>query len=107
MRKPSTTVPKSISALSARTQFGQIMRRASGKNRERFVVGVRGEPKVVIMGIDDFLNTIAPEPEVIAAIRADSVKNGTDDLTMAEIDREIATYRRDRSRRNGKTERRS
>ncbi len=100
-------MPKSISAVSARTQFGEIMRRASGKDRERFVVGHRGEPRVVIMGIDDFLNTIAPEPEVLAAIRADSVKNGTDKLTMAEIDREIAAYRQERSRRNGKASRRS
>lgn len=83
------------------------MRRASGKKRERFVVGRRGEPKIVIMGIDDFLNTIAPEPEVLAAIRADSVRNGTSEITMAEIDREIAAYRRERPRRNGKAGRRS
>jgi hypothetical protein len=32
-----------VSALTARTQFGQIMKRATQKN-ERFVVGRRGEP---------------------------------------------------------------
>jgi hypothetical protein len=107
MRKSSITIPTSISALAARSRFGEIMRRASGKNRERFVVGRRGEPSVVIMGFEDFLNTIAPEPEVLAAIRAESVKGGSSNLTMAEINREIAAYRRERLRRNGKAGRRS
>ena len=107
MSKTASSMPKTISALSARSQFGQIMRRASGKNRERFVVDRRGQPAVVIMGIDDFLTTIAPEPEVLAAIRADSVRNGTSSLSMAAIDREIAAYRRERTRRNAKARRRS
>ena len=41
-----------VSALTARTQFGQIIRRATQKN-ERFVVGRRGEPSVVIMSAKD------------------------------------------------------
>jgi hypothetical protein len=100
-------MPISISALSARSQFGQIMRRASGNKRERFVVGPRGEPTVVIMGIEDFLTTIAPEPEVLARIRAASRKNGTSSLSTAAIDREIAAHRREKARRNGKTRGRS
>ncbi len=55
---------KTITALYARTQFGSIMQKAS-KNNTRFVVGKRGEPKVVIMGVADFMNTIAPEPDVL------------------------------------------
>lgn len=107
MRKSATAMPKTISALSARSQFGQIMSRASGKQRERFVVGRRGQPTIVIMGIDDFLSTIAPEPEVLAAIRGDSVKNGTASLSMAAIDREIAAHRREKARSHGKTRSRS
>lgn len=89
-------MPKLISALTARTQFGQIMRRAR-KQHERFVVDRRGEPQVVIMGIKDFLRTIAPEPEVLGAIRAASKRRGTSLMTMREIDREIAAYRRERT----------
>jgi prevent-host-death family protein len=42
-----------ISAVTARTQFGQIMRRASQKN-ERFLVDRRGQPAVIIMSIKDW-----------------------------------------------------
>lgn len=93
MEKRST--PRVVSALAARTQFGQIMRRAK-KGRERFVVDRRGEPQVVIMGIEDFLRNVAPEPEVLAAIRAASKQAGTDKISMREIDEEISAYRRER-----------
>jgi prevent-host-death family protein len=90
MEKRST--PRVVSALTARTQLTQIMRRAK-KGRERFVVDRRGEPQVVIMGIEDFLANVAPEPRVLAAIRAASKESGTDKITMCEIDQEIAAYR--------------
>jgi prevent-host-death family protein len=93
MEKRST--PRVVSALAARTQFGQIMRRAK-KGQERFVVDRRGELQVVIMGIEDFLRNIAPEPKVLAAIRAASRQAGTDKITMREIDEEIKAYRRER-----------
>lgn len=107
MAKSSSSLPKAIGALRARTQFGEIIRRASGRNRERFLVGLRGEPKVVIMGVEDYLSTIAPEPEILAKIRANSVKNGTSHFSVAEIDREIAAARRERTRTNAKANRRS
>lgn len=87
---------KVISALAARTQLGQIMRRAR-LEQARFVVDRRGEPQVVIMGIKDFLNTIAPEKKVLAAIRAEARKKGKDKLSQREINREIRSYRRERS----------
>src|SRR5713101_7230602 len=89
-------VHKVVSALAARTQFGQIMRRASAGGT-RFVVDKRGEPQVVIMGIRDFLKTIAPEKPVLAAIRAAARKDGKNKVSMREIDREIRAYRRERS----------
>ena len=57
--KPMTNV---VSALTARTQFGQIMRRASSKN-ERFLVDRRGQPSVIIMSVEDYIATVAPEPK--------------------------------------------
>lgn len=97
-----TAAPKLISALSARTQFGQIMRRASGRKRERFIVDRRGEPKVVIMGIEDYLANIASEPEILAVLRAESKKKGTDAISMREIDKEIAAYRKEQALKNAR-----
>jgi prevent-host-death family protein len=95
MATPDTSL-RVISALAARTQLGQIMRRARVEQM-RFVVDRRGEPQVVIMGIKDFLNTIAPEKKVLAAIRAEARRKGKDKLSTREIDREIRSYRRERS----------
>jgi prevent-host-death family protein len=106
MNQSENAMPKSVSALAARTQFGQIMRRAA-KRQERFVVDKRGEPTVVIMGVRDFLKTIAPEPAVLAAIRADSVKNKTDKFSLKQIDREIAAYRKERRLKNAPSKRRT
>jgi prevent-host-death family protein len=51
-----------IDAHFARTQFGQIMDRAT-KNNERFIVNRRGEPAVVIMSVQNFIRTVAPPPD--------------------------------------------
>jgi prevent-host-death family protein len=96
MGSTPNSVPKIISALAARTQLGQIMRRAR-LDQARFVVDRRGEPQIVIMGIKDFLKTIAPEKKVVAAIRAAARKQGKNKLSMRQIDREIRAYRRERS----------
>ena len=88
-------MPIVVSALDARTQLGQIMRRAK-TGRERFVVDKRGEPQVVIIGIDDFLNNVAPESDILAAIRADAKRKGRDKISMRAIDREIKAYRREK-----------
>jgi prevent-host-death family protein len=96
MATSPNSVPKIVSALAARTQFGQIMRRARTDN-QRFVVDRRGEPQVVIMGVKDFIKTMAPEKKVLAAIRAASRKNGTNKLSLREINREIRAYRKEQS----------
>jgi prevent-host-death family protein len=88
-------MPTVVSALDARTQLGQIMRRAK-TGRERFVVDKRGEPQVVIIGIDDFLKNVAPESDILAAIRADAKRKGRDKISMRAIDREIKAYRREK-----------
>jgi len=89
-----------ISALTARTQFGQIMRRAREKN-ERFVVDRRGEPQVIIMSLRDYIDTIAPAPEWLRAIQAEAKRKGLNTLTMREIDVEIKAVRW--QQRQGKT----
>lgn len=87
-----------ISALTARTQLGEIIRRVSEKN-ERFVIRRRGEPKVVLMSLRDYIDSIAPAPEWLKEIQADANRKGLDKLTMREIDQVIAEVRRERRRK--------
>lgn len=82
-----------VSALTARTQFGQIIKRATQKN-ERFVVDRRGEPSVVIMSMKDYMQTFAPPPEELRAMQATAKSNNTNRLTPRQIDRVVATVRR-------------
>jgi prevent-host-death family protein len=99
-------MPKIISALEARTQFGQIMERASARD-ERFVVDRRGEPTVVIMSVRDYINTVAPEHEVLARIGAASKQRGTHKLSLREIGEEITAYRKAKRKTNGKAKARA
>ena len=90
-----------ISALDARTQLGQILKRSSEQG-ERFVVDRRGEPSVIIMGIKDYIKNIAPTPGAYQEIRDEAKRNGTSSLRMSEIDREIAAVRRAKRARTSK-----
>ncbi len=81
--------------MTARTQFGQIMKRASQKN-ESFVVGRRGQPSVVIMCIKDYIDTCAPTPAWLKEIAAEAKPNGLHKLSMRQIDVEIAAVRKER-----------
>ena len=49
--KEDFKMTKSISALIARTQLGQLLERVS-KNKDRFLISKRGEAKAVILGVD-------------------------------------------------------
>src|SRR5580765_6231054 len=81
-----------VSALTARTQFGQIIKRATQK-RERFVVDRRGEPSVIIMSIKDYVDTIAPTPDWLEKAHAHSKRHGLDKLSMRDLDDIIAASR--------------
>lgn len=94
----SRPVAQMVSALTARTQFGQILKRAR-HNKERFVVGKRGEPQVVIMGIEEYLRNFAKPLPVVEEIRREAKAKGLDKLTMREINREIKRYRRERKQK--------
>ena len=88
-----------ISAVTARTQLGQILKRA-GEGDERFLVDRRGEPSVIIMSIKDYIKNIAPAPAAYTASRQEAKRNGTGSLSMREIDREIAAVRKAKGNRN-------
>jgi len=82
-----------ISALTARAQLGQIMRRAT-KNNERFLVERRGEPQVIIMGLKDYIDSVAPAPDWLEASWKDAERKGLNKLSMRQIDAEITSARR-------------
>lgn len=90
---------RKITAVTARTQFGQILDRAVDHN-DRFLVERNGEPAVLILSVTDFVNTLAPTPDWLKDIQAEAKRKGLDKLTMADIDAEIAAARRERRRRN-------
>lgn len=100
-KKGRKSMTKVVSALTARTQLGQIMKRASSNN-ERFVVDRRGEPSVIIMGVQDYIQHMAPAPEWLEAVWAESKRNATDQLTAREIDSEISQVRHPRGRKSSK-----
>lgn len=86
-----------VDAHLARTQFGQIMDRAV-ENNERFVVERRGEPAVVIMSVQDFIRTTAPAPDWLEKAWKGAKKRGLEKLSAAQIDAEVSSYRREKSR---------
>lgn len=81
-----------VSALTARTQLGQIIKRATQKN-ERFVVDRRGQPSVVIMSLKDYIDTIAPAPPELKAMQERARKTGLNKLSMRQIDNIVAEVR--------------
>lgn len=84
-----------ISALTARTQLGQIMNRAV-ENNDRFLVERNGEPAVLILSVTDYVKTFAPPPDWLEKSWDSAKRHGLDKLTTKEIDAEIAATRRDR-----------
>lgn len=84
-----------VDAQVARTQFGQLMDRAI-RDKERFIVDRRGEPAVVILSVQDYLESIQSAPEWLQQAWKGAKKRGLDKLTMDEIDAEITAYRREK-----------
>ena len=90
-------MPNVVSALTARTQFGQIIRRVKEKN-ERFVVDRRGEPQAVIMSIKDYLDTVAPAPAWLKRSWAAAKRAGVAKMSLRDIDAEIRRHRREKQK---------
>ena len=86
-----------ISALTARSQFGQLLDEVENRRRS-FVIEKRGSPKAILLGIQDYIRLAAPEPEVLKRLWEASIRRGTDKLTMRQIDRVIKAARTSRRR---------
>ena len=87
-----------ITAVTARTQFEQIMDRAV-ENNDRFLVERNGEPAVLILSVADYVKALARPPDWLKDIQDDAKRKGLDKLTMGHIDAEIAAVRRERHER--------
>ncbi len=81
-----------VSALSARTGFGKLLRRVEDEHRS-LVIEKRGTPKAVLLSIRDYVRLAAPEPEVLQAIGEESKRKGTDKITSRQIDQAIKAAR--------------
>jgi prevent-host-death family protein len=92
--KTAKPIERIVTALTARTQFGQILRRVRN-DKEKFVVERRGEPQAVILNVEEYLRLFARPTPAVAAIRREAKAKGLDRLTLREINREIKLARRE------------
>lgn len=74
-----------VSALTARTGFGKMLRRVEDEHRS-LVIEKRGTPRAVLLSIRDYVRLATPEPEVLRVIGEQSRRKGTDKLTSRQID---------------------
>ena len=81
-----------VSALTARTGFGKLLRRVEDEHRS-LVIEKRGTPRAVLLSIRDYVKLAAPEPEVLRLIGEESQRKGTDKLTSRQIDQVIKAAR--------------
>lgn len=87
-----------VSALTARTGFGKLLRRVEDEHCS-LVIEKRGTPRAVLLSIRDYVRLAAPEPEVLRAIGRESQRKGTDQLTSRQIDRVIRATRAQKHKR--------
>ena len=92
--KNTTTL---IDALSARTRFGELIEKAEAESM-RYLVSRRGKPKVVILGIEDYLKNIIKKDELLVEVQLSAKQAKLDKMTTGEIDSEIASYRKSRKK---------
>ena len=87
-----------VSALTARTGFGKLLRRVEEEHRS-LVIEKRGTPKAVLLSIRDYVRLAAPEPEVLKVLGEESQRKGTDKLTSRQIDQVIKATRSQKPKR--------
>lgn len=87
---------KTIDALTARTQFGDVMKQAE-RDQTRFVVNRRGRPSVVIMSVDDYLRNVVKKSTLVAELQTDAMVGGLGRMTdedVVEVVKEARAERR-------------
>lgn len=61
------------------------------------------EPQVPL-DLREYIRSIAPTPPAFRALQEEAKRHGTDKLTMAEIDREVAAVRRRHARKKNSSQ---
>jgi len=84
-----------VSALSARSNFGKLLRRVDVEQRS-LVIEKRGTPTAVLMNLRDYVKLAAPEPEVLKIIGQEAKQQGTNLITSRQIDQVIKASRAQR-----------
>lgn len=87
-----------VSALRARANFGNLLRRVADERRS-LVIEKRGTPKAVLLSIWDYVRLAAPEPEVLRLIGEESRRKGTNTLSARQIDQVIKATRTQKPKR--------
>ncbi|HEX5422144.1 MAG TPA: type II toxin-antitoxin system Phd/YefM family antitoxin [Candidatus Acidoferrales bacterium] len=87
-----------VSALRARTNFGNLLRRVEDERRS-LVIEKRGTPRAVLLSVRDYVRLAAPEPEVLRVLGEESEAKGTDKLSSQQIDKIIKDTRVKRPKR--------
>jgi prevent-host-death family protein len=64
------------------------------KKNVRFLVSRRGKPKVVILGVEDYLKNIVKQPKLMTKIQISAKEAGLDRLRDTEIEAEIKAFRK-------------
>ncbi len=98
LQKDQDITTRVVSALTARSHFGRLLRDVEGR-RGSMVIEKRGVPRAVLLSIRDYVRLAAPEPEVLRLIGEESKRRGTDKLTGRQIDRIITAARTRQPRR--------
>jgi prevent-host-death family protein len=98
LRESHDTVPMVVSALTARSQFGRLLRHVEQQHGS-LVVQKRGTPRAILLSIRDYVRLAAPEPEVLRLIGKESKRRGTSKLGSRQIDRIITATRKQKTRR--------
>jgi prevent-host-death family protein len=98
MRRAGKNESIVISALRARANFGELLRRVENERRS-MVIEKRGTPRAVLLSIRDYVRLATPEPEVLAVLGEESKRKGTDTLTSRQIEELVKKTRARKSKR--------
>jgi prevent-host-death family protein len=83
---------RTVTAVVARTQFGQIVNRAV-ERQERFLVERNGKPSVLILSVDDFVKMTETPPDWLKKSWESAGRHGLDKLTPPKINAEVTAAR--------------
>ena len=95
--KPESLI---VSVSAMRERLEEVLREVT-EHGQRIVIEDGGEPQAVVIGIDDYRKILAPAPEWLQAAWREAERAGTSNISMEEIDAEIAASRRERLERDG------